>query len=797
MTPTTTVTELAVGGMTCASCQGHVRKSLEGVAGVERAEVDLLGGRARIEHTSDPAIAERLAAAVRGAGYEARVEGPRPDVGAQATEQAAKLADEERGLLRRAFAVLALGAVALVASMPLMDHGGHGAATDPLLAWAMGTLHPAVRGALPWLYRLPTQPLAIGLLIATALAMAWGAGHIFQSGAAAVRRGSATMNTLVALGTGAAFLWSSAAVFAPGWFRARGIAPDVYFEAVLMILGFVLLGGALEARAKRRTGAALRALLELTPPSARVRRGIRELDVDVGELRAGDEVILRPGERVAVDGTVVEGASAVDESMLTGESIPVAKGVGDAVIGGTSNTTGSLVFKATSLGAASVLARIVEAMRRAQSSAAPMQSLADRISAVFVPIVLGIALATFGLWWAFADDAALGRGFAAAVSVLIIACPCAMGLAVPTAIVVASGRGARAGILVKGGQALERAGALTTVVFDKTGTLTEGRPELEGVYPARDMGLGADELLRLAAAVETRSEHPLAGALLRGSEARGLALPTVSEFGSEPGRGAFGRVEGRGVRVGNFLFTRGSEGGVTSASAEDARAESAAAAQLRARGRTVIHVAVDGQPAGLIAVVDAPRRGAAQELRRLEALGLKTVLLSGDAPATAEAVARELGLARAIGGVRPEGKVDAIAAMQRDGEVVAMVGDGVNDGPALAQADVGIALGTGSDVAIEAADISLLGGELRGVGRAIWLSRATRRIMVQNLMWALLFNSLGIPIAAGALYPAFGITLSPILAGAAMACSSVLVVANSLRLARITLDRGAPDAQPS
>jgi Cu+-exporting ATPase len=499
----------------------------------------------------------------------------------------------------------------------------------------------------------------------------------------------------------------------------------------------------------------------------------------VASLRPGDVIVVRPGERLPADGDVVAGASSVDESMLTGEAMPVPKGPGDRVVGGTVNGTGGFEYRATTLGAGSVLARIVALVREAQSSRAPIQRLADRISGIFVPVVIALALATFVAWFVAADSGAVVRAFAAATSVLIIACPCAMGLAVPTAVMVATGRGAARGVLIKGGEALQRAGDVTTVVLDKTGTLTLGRPVVTDVLPAPASTLPGPDVLRLAAGLESSSEHPLAAAIVGHARSLGLAVPAADAFEAIAGRGATGLVEGRRVVAGNLALLE--ERGVPCEAARDT------VEALSAEGKTAMLVAVDGRLEGVIAVADPVRPGAAQAVADLRRLGLDVVMLTGDAPRTAAAVARQVGIEAVVAGVLPEGKVAEIERRQRSGQVVAMVGDGVNDAPALARADVGIAMGTGADVAAHAADITVMHGSLDGVRTAIALSRRTMRTMKQNLFWAFAYNVVGIPIAAGALYPAFGILLSPVIASAAMAFSSVSVVSNSLRLRRAAL----------
>jgi P-type Cu+ transporter len=608
--------------------------------------------------------------------------------------------------------------------------------------------------------------------------MAWGGQHFYTRAWAALRHGAADMNTLVSVGTLAAFAYSLVATVSPTFFTSRGVAPDVYYEAVIIIIALILTGNMFEARAKQRTSLALRALVDLQPHTARVVRFDAEVDAPVETVEAGEIIIVRPGERVPVDGELVQGESAVDESMLTGESLPVTKEVGDRVIGGTINRTGAFRYRATTLGADSMLAQIVRLMRDAQGSRAPIQALADRISGIFVPVVIGLAVLTFGVWYLAADEAPLVRAFASAVAVLIIACPCAMGLAVPTAVMVASGKGAEMGVLIKGGEALQRAGDITTVVLDKTGTVTEGRPRVSDLRVAPGSPVETAELLQLTASLEASSEHPLAEAIVEEAKARGLVLSPVERFLSVTGRGAQGVVAERALVVGNAAFLADWSVATTPLDAE--------AARLASDGKTAMYVAIDGALAGLIAVADPIRDSSREAIGRLKAMGLTVVMLTGDHERTARAIAARAGVDRVVAGVLPEGKVAEVKRLQAAGGVVAMVGDGINDAPALAQADVGMAIGTGTDVAMEAGDLVLMRGDLLGVVRAIALARRTMRTVRQNLFWAFIYNVIGIPIAAGALYPAFDLQLSPILASAAMAFSSVSVVSNSLRLRRAT-----------
>jgi len=783
-TPSTTTTatlapreiELTIDGMTCAACQANVQRALQRTPGVIDASVNLMMKNAAV--VFDPALVrpDALVRSVVESGYDAAV--ARPDRSAFEAEDARERAqvEEYRALRRRALVSAVIGFVAMVVSMPLMagDPHRHGVVPDPFMRWGMESVTPALRGLAPWLYAIPASALTWTLLVLTTFVMAW-AGHRFYARAwAGLRHRTADMNTLVSVGTGAAFVYSLVATLAPEVFVRNGVAPDVYYEAVVIIIALVLVGNTLEARAKTRTSAALKALVDLRPRTARVLREGAEQDVAVETVRTGDIVLVRPGERIPVDGDLVEGASAVDESMLTGESMPVAKMVGDRVIGATVNRTGAFRYRATTVGASSVLAQIVRLMRAAQSSRAPIQRLADRLSAVFVPTVIGLAIVTFIAWVLLAESAPVVRAFAASVAVLIIACPCAMGLAVPTAVMVATGRGAALGVLFKGGEALQRAAAITTVVLDKTGTLTEGRPRVVSVEPLD--GHRAEDVVRLAAAVEALSEHPLAEAVVQYAREVAVAVPSAGGFASSTGRGARGVADGRAVLVGSEAFLR--EEGV------DTDGSRLGADRQAAGGQTVLFVAIDGRLAGVVGVADPIKATTPDAIAALMRLGLRVVMLTGDQEATARAVAAAAGIADVRAGVLPEGKVGEIKQLQAGGAVVAMVGDGINDAPALAQADVGMALGTGTDIAVDAGDVTLMRGDLRAVVAAIQLARATMRTMRQNLFWALVYNVIGIPVAAGALYPAFGLLLSPILASGAMAFSSFSVVTNSLRLRR-------------
>ena len=775
---------IPVTGMTCAACQSRVQKTLEKQPGVLDASVNLMMKNASI--TFDPTVAspDQLVEAIRETGYGAELASPDQTAFEEQEARDRAQTEEFSDLRRKAIVSGVVAVLAMIFSMPLMAaHGGmaaaaHGTAADPFMRWAMTSLTPGFMSAAPWLYAIPPALLAYGLFALTLGVMAWAGRHFYTRAWIAFRHHSADMNTLVAVGTGAAFLYSVVATVAPGIFTSRGMMPDVYYEAVAFIIALILTGNAFEARAKRQTSTALRALVDLQPKTARVVRGGEEIDIPVEQVLHGETVVVRPGERVPVDGEIIAGQSALDESMLTGESLPVMKGVGDKVIGGTINNTGSFRYTATTLGADSVLAQIVRLMRDAQGSRAPIQRLADRVSGIFVPVVVSIAIVTFVVWFIAAGAVGIPapavRAFAAAVAVLIVACPCAMGLAVPTAVMVATGKGAELGVLIKGGEALQRAGDVKTIVLDKTGTVTEGKPTVTDVVPVAGASRTDDELLRLVASLETASEHPLADAIVRYGRTRGLALSTPEGFDAVAGRGAIGVVDSVALAVGNAALMADH--------AIDASPLRESAERLAGEGKTPMYVAIDGALAGVIAVADPIRPTSREAIQRLRQMGLDVVMLTGDNERTARAIANEAGIDHVVAGVLPDGKVAEIQRLQAEGKVVAMVGDGVNDAPALAQADVGMAIGTGTDIAAEAGDVVLMRGDLQSAAQAIELSRRTMRTMKQNLFWAFVYNVVGIPIAAGVLYPAFGLLLSPILASAAMAFSSVSVVTNSLRL---------------
>ncbi|MEQ8460449.1 MAG: heavy metal translocating P-type ATPase [Sandaracinaceae bacterium] len=738
---------LPIAGMNCASCVRRVERALSDVDGVSQAAVNFATERATV--TYDPARTDpaALARAVEAAGYSvpvARQETPteRADEGEAAEER------ERKALYRDFFVAMTL--------------------TIPLLV--LGMSHGAIPGA--------DGPLGRALQLVLASVVVLGPGRrFFRLAWIAAKHRTSDMNTLVAMGTGAAFAYSFVAVVAPQLFphAEHGAVPHVYFEAAGAILTFVLLGKVLEGRAKKRLSDAVRGLVALQPSSARRlgREGVEE--VPVTALALDDLVLVRPGERLPADGQVMRGSSAVDESMLTGESLPVDKEAGDPVFGGTLNQSGSLTVRVGSLGADSALARIVEAVRQAQGSKAPIARLADVVSAYFVPAVLVVAAITFGVWL-FMDPTATGLATAVErfVAVLVIACPCALGLATPAAIAVGTGRGAELGVLVRGGAVLEAASRVDTVLLDKTGTLTEGQPRLTDVIGVE--GFDAAELLALVASVESESEHPIARALVQGARDRGARVVSPVGFASRPGLGVEAEVSGRRVRVGTADW-------LALAGVETADLEAAAEA-LAAGGRTPSFVAVDGALAGMVAVADRPSASASGVVSALRSMGIDVAMLTGDREGTARAVAAELGIERVIAGVKPEGKAAVVAEERRLGRRVAMVGDGVNDAPALAGADVGVALGSGADVAVAAADIALASGGLAKLPTALRLARATLRTIRQNLFWAFIYNLVGIPIAAGLFYGWTGWLLSPVLASAAMSLSSVSVLLSSLRLRR-------------
>lgn len=746
-TPMVEKVTIPVSGISCASCVATIEEALRRSPGVVSATVNFATNAATVEFAPVAATVADLRRTIRDAGYEPL----------EAAEGSA-LADHEKMAREREIRTLKRKlAAGIVLSVPTV----------------LGSMHHWF----PWVPEILQNFWALWAF--TTPVQFWVGAQFYRGAWAALRHRTSDMNTLIAVGTSAAYFYSLAMTIAPGFFRTRGITPAVHYETAAVIITLILLGRLLESIAKGRTSEAIKRLMGLQSKTARVVRDGEETDVPVDEVRIGDRVVVRPGEKIPVDGVVREGASAVDESMLTGESLPVEKRPGDGVIGATLNKTGTFRFEATKIGKETVLAQIIRLVEEAQGSKAPIQRLADRVAGVFVPTVIGIAVLTFLVWLAVGPSPAFLFAMLNFVAVLIIACPCALGLATPTAIMVGTGKGAELGILIRSGASLETAHKVTTVVFDKTGTLTKGEPEVTDIVrdeTGEARAVSCEELLRVAASLERGSEHPLGEAIVMRAKEQGLTLSEVTEFDAVPGLGVRGRVDGRTVLLGNARFL--AESGI------EVHPLAPAAEELAAQGKTPMFVAVDGRTAGLIAVADTLKERSVEAVRALHHLGLELIMITGDNRRTAAAIAKQAGIDRVLAEVLPEQKADEIRKLQAEGKVVAMVGDGINDAPALAQADVGIAIGTGTDVAMEASDITLIRGDLTSVVTAIELSKRTIRTIRQNLFWAFLYNVLGIPIAAGVLYPFTGLLLDPMIGSAAMALSSVSVVSNSLRLRR-------------
>ncbi|NQT31923.1 MAG: copper-translocating P-type ATPase [Deltaproteobacteria bacterium] len=736
-----------VSGMTCTSCVSRVEQALSGVPGVISVNVNLASEKATVEYIEGTEPAD-LRRAVKEAGYELGAE-------AETLEDVTTASQRDTRNIRNRFIVAAVLAAAIMALMWTPSFAG-----KPYLLWALAT---------------PVQ--------------FWAGWRFYRGAWGALRHRTADMNTLIAVGTSAAYFYSLVAVIAPGLFAAGGLEVHLYFDTSAMIITLILLGRFLEARAKGQTSAAIKKLIGLQPKTALIIRDGKEIEIPIEDVQLGDLILVRPGERVPVDGIIRQGYSSVDESMITGESLPVEKTVGDGVIGATINKTGSFRFEATKVGKNTTLARIIRLVEEAQGSKAPVQRLADVIASYFVPIVIGIAIITFITWYLVGPTPALTYALLNFVAVLIIACPCALGLATPTAIMVGTGRGAEHGILIKSAGALERSHQIDTVLLDKTGTLTRGEPKVTDILAIP--GSSPEEVLQLAASAEHGSEHPLGEAIVRAAKEKKLKLLPASDFNAIPGKGVRASVAGKKLLLGNLKFIEDKGLSLNGLGIE--------AERLREKGKTVMFLGADSRVMGIIALADTLKPNARKALAKLHKMGIETVMITGDNRRTAEAIAHEVGIDRVLAEVLPEKKSREVKKLQKKGRVVAMVGDGINDAPALAQADVGIAIGTGTDVAMETGDITLISGDLEGIATAISLSKSTMRTIKQNLFWAFAYNTALIPVAAGVLYLAFGTSgvpsglnfilgeygfLNPILAAAAMAASSITVVSNSLRLKR-------------
>lgn len=745
-TPATNQLELAIEGMTCASCVKRVEKALTHVPGVVQAQVNLATERALVSYDPTSAQAQAMVDAVIKMGYEARPIAAQDDH----AERQSQARDAEAQRLQRAFTV------ALVLTLPvfLLEMGSH--LIPAMHHWVLGTIGQQNS----WLLQF----------VLTTAVLVWPGRQFFTKGFTALWRRAPEMNSLVALGAGAAWGYSVVATFAPAWLPDA--SRNVYFEAAAVIVTLILLGRMLEARAKGKTGAAIKRLIGLQPRTARVLRDGQALDVDIEKVKTGDIVVVRPGEKIPLDGDIIEGSSYVDESMLTGEPVPVEKQPGMTATGGTLNTSGSFTLRVTHTGADTMLARIIRMVEAAQGARLPIQALVDQVTAWFVPAVMAAALLTFLAWFFLGPSPALSHALVNAVAVLIIACPCAMGLATPTSIMVGTGRAADMGVLFRQGDALQTLRDVNVVAFDKTGTLTLGKPTLTELEPAA--GHDGQAVLQWVASVQARSEHPIALAIVAAAAERNIELLPADGFAAITGAGVEATVAGRKVLAGAARLM--AERGV------DVSAFGARATDWGNEGKTPIYVAIDGQAAAMMAVTDPIKPSAVSAIAALHAQGLKTAMITGDNRYTAQAVARQLGIDEVRAEVLPDGKVEAIRTLREGGRKVAFVGDGINDAPALAAADTGIAIGTGTDVAIEAASVVLMADDLHGVSNAIALSRATLANIRQNLFWAFAYNAALIPLAAGALYPAFGLSLSPIFAAGAMALSSVFVLGNALRL---------------
>lgn len=739
---------LKLQGMGCASCAKSIEEAISSVPGVEECQVNFGAEQATVTYDPRRTNLEEIQNAVDSAGYSAHPIQEQDFLsGDDDAEKATRLA-ESGNLKRKVWIGGIISILLVVGSLPMMT----------------GL-------SLPFIPRLLHNPLF--QLVLTTPVLFWCGASFFINAWKALKRHAATMDTLVAIGTGAAYLYSVFLTFFSEYFTSRGLPADVYYEPATIIVTLILLGRLLENRAKGQTSEAIRSLVGLQAKTARVIRKGREVDIPIAEVVVGDVILVRPGEKIPVDGKIIDGSSTIDEAMVTGESVPVKKQPGDEVIGATINKTGSFKFRATRVGKNTFLAQIVKLVQQAQGSKAPIQRLADQVTGWFVPAVIAIAIATFIIWYNIMGNVTMA--LITTVGVLIIACPCALGLATPTSIMVGTGKGAENGILIKGAESLELAHQLQIIVLDKTGTITQGKPSVTDFVTVNGTANRNElKLLRLAASVERNSEHPLAEAVVQYTQSQGVELTDAQEFEAIAGSGVQGYVSNQIVQIGTHRWM--TESGI------DTHTLQTQWERLEYLGKTVIWIAVNGKIQGIMGIADAVKPSSVNAIRILQRMGLEVVMLTGDNRRTAEVIAREVGIKRVFAEVRPDQKAATIETLQSEGKIVAMVGDGINDAPALAQADVGMAIGTGTDVAIAASDITLISGDLQGIVTAIQLSRATMRNIKQNLFFAFIYNVAGIPIAAGILFPLFGWLLSPIIAGAAMAFSSVSVVTNALRL---------------
>jgi P-type Cu+ transporter len=741
-------TNLKLRGMSCASCAKTIEDAISSVDGVNECSVNFGAEQATVTYDQRKTNPKAICDAVDAVGYSAQ---PMQDDDLFTTdddaEQQARQA-ENRVLVRKVWVGGIISAIIVIGSLPMMT----GLPIPFIPMW----MHN------PWLQLVLATPVLF-----------WCGASFFINAWKALKHHAATMDTLVAIGTGAAYLYSLFPTFNPGFFTERGLPPDVYYEAAVVIITLILLGRLLENRAKGQTSQAIRKLVGLQAKTARVIRDRQEVDIPLAEVIEGDIVLVRPGEKIPVDGKIIDGSSTIDEAMVTGESVPVKKQPGDEVIGATINKTGSFKFRATRVGKDTFLAQIVKLVQQAQGSKAPIQRLADQVTGWFVPAVIAIAIATFIIWYNIMGNVTMA--LITTVGVLIIACPCALGLATPTSIMVGTGKGAENGILIKGAESLELAHKLKTVVLDKTGTITQGKPTVTDFVTINGTANNNElNLLRLAASVERNSEHPLAEAVVNYAQSQGVELTDTQEFEAIAGSGVQGYVSNKLVQIGTHRWMN--ELSINTSALQEHWD------RLEYLGKTVIWIAVNSKIQGIMGIADAVKPSSVNAIRALQKMGLEVVMLTGDNRRTAEVIAREVSIKRVFAEVRPDQKAETVEQLQSEGKIVAMVGDGINDAPALAQADVGMAIGTGTDVAIAASDITLISGDLQGIVTAIQLSRATIRNIRQNLFFAFIYNVAGIPIAAGILFPFFGWLLSPIIAGAAMAFSSVSVVTNALRL---------------